>query len=71
MELEDLKEGGPEVEIVGFPADGPKKEVLHKHSGKICTALHGKTGGCTVTYKVDTSGGQSGCPIWLIDKSTV
>ena len=49
IEPEDLQEGGQEVEIVGFPSEEPKKGVLHKHADKVCTAIRGPKGGCTVT----------------------
>ena len=65
---EDLH-GDEQVQIAGFPGELPKRGVLHEHTNKVCSVEPTEEGGYRVLYDIDTTHGQSGAPIWLVDQN--
>ena len=59
-------DGRERAQIVGFP--GEKGMVLYEHTNEVDCVACTEEGGYIVKYDVDTSKGQSGAPIWLVDQ---
>jgi len=62
-------EVGLEIEVAGYPGD--KEGYSYVHSGKIVTKKKTKGGGWLIFYDVDTTPGNSGSDINVIDKAWV
>jgi len=62
-------EVGLKIEVAGFPAE--KKGYPYVHSGKIVAKKKTKLGGWVIYYDVDTTLGNSGSDINVIDKAWV
>ena len=60
--------GGEKVQIFGFPGEELKRGILHEHTNEACCVILTNIGGYIVTYDIDTTKGQSGAPIWLVDQ---
>lgn len=61
----DLKEGF-EIEVGGYPGD--KDGYPHYGRGKIVAIKNTEKGGCVLFYDVDTTPGNSGSPIMIVDE---
>lgn len=57
---------GYEIEVGGYP--GEKNGYPHVQRGKIKHIKRTKEGGCILFYDVDTTPGNSGSPIWMVDE---
>jgi len=62
-------EVGLNIEVAGFPGD--KKGYSYVHSGKIVAKKKTKAGGWVIYYDVDTTPGNSGSDVNVIDKAWV
>jgi len=57
---------GYEIEIGGYP--GEKGGHAHYHRDKVVHVKNTERGGCILFYGVDTTPGNSGSPIWIVDE---
>jgi len=57
------------LEICGYPGD--KDGYPYVHQGPFVGAMQTKLGGCIITYKVDTTPGQSGSKVTVVDEEWV
>jgi len=60
---------GMSIEVAGYP--GEKKGMPYTHQGLIHDVKKTSLGGYILMYKIDTTPGNSGSPVYLTDKSCI
>ena len=63
-----LKEGTM-VQVAGYP--GEKAGLLYEHSGPVAQVIETELGGYVLTYKLDTTPGNSGSKVMVVDETIV
>jgi len=60
-----------ELQIVGYPGDQDKKGFAYMHQGPVAEVVKTQLGGYVLYYDIDTTPGNSGSDVSLLDEDLV